>query len=488
MSDRQRLETLRKRKRLEELRAMKAAEAQKPAPSIMERIAGADLKRRQMTDAAQTGIGQGLSLGFMDEIAGGAAALGAMLPGGRSPGEAYRETTDRTRDYVAAQKERNPVAFTAGEIGGGLATGLSGGARMAGIKGSAALGAGYGAGTADGDLMDRVKGAGVGALVGAGTHYGTQKLGQGVGKLLQRKPAQSAPIPELDELKAIKDAAYRRVDQQGVRYSKEQIEELIRGSSDQIPMTGPTARNTGAPADVIKRLGLVGDDGLSLSELEDLRGMAAPNKVNATPTELRDSGIVRENIDSFMEGMTPAIGPQSANELARQARSDAGRFIRSRQLDEALEAARIGAKSNRVPDELFSQRKAVAAILKNKSKRAGYSPDELKAMERFVEGSSGEKIARQIGKLGSGNAVGNSLGIGIGGLMAGWPGAIGLPVAAASVRKAGERATQNSLDDLIRAVRTGQAVNPVATPASRAVQNPRVQEILARAGAFATLY
>jgi hypothetical protein len=487
MSDRQRLEALRKRKRLEELRAMKAAETQKPTPTVMERIAGADLKRRQMTDAAQTGIGQGLSLGFMDEIAGGAAALGALVPGGRSPAEAYRETTDQTRDYVAEQKERNPVAFTAGEIGGGLATGLSGGARMAGIKGSAALGAGYGAGTADGGLMDRVKGAGVGAMVGAGTHYGTQKLGQGVSKLLQRKPAQTAPVPDLDELKAAKNALYKQVDDQGAVYSPEQIQALYRGVADEVKTDGLgriTSKTHPATKAMIKQMAGQSDNPATLSELDSLRQLAGSASVT-NPADQRTAGLIRQNIDEFTESMTPAAGGD-ASDLIKQARAANARFRKSELVDDLIEKGkRRAASTGSGGNEQNAIRQNIRRILDNPKLRRGFSDDEIAQLERVVEGTPGQNLTRLIGKL---SPEGNGLMamLGIGGT------AIHPPLALASgagfvSKRASERIANNNLDDLVRLVRTGSPVAPVATPASQAAQNPRIQELLARAGAFAAI-
>ena len=64
--------------------------------------------------------GQGLTFDFGDEIAGAGAALGALAPGGRSPGEAFRETTDASRQRVADLRTANPGASMAAEVAGGL--------------------------------------------------------------------------------------------------------------------------------------------------------------------------------------------------------------------------------------------------------------------------------------------------------------------------------------------------------------------------------
>ena len=80
-------------------------------------------------------LGQGLSFGFSDEIAGGLGASAnsvASLLGkgtGDSFGEAYRSIRDIARENNAAFSERNPGTALAAELGGGALTGGFGAAR-----------------------------------------------------------------------------------------------------------------------------------------------------------------------------------------------------------------------------------------------------------------------------------------------------------------------------------------------------------------------
>jgi hypothetical protein len=116
-------------------------------------------------------LAQGATLGFSDEIAGGAAGLTEMLKGG-SFSEGYDPVVKDFREANKAYGERNPVVSTAAEIGGGLALPF-GAIRSVGTGLRAALGSGalYGAGTAEGGIEDRLKGAGAGAAAG-GAGYG----------------------------------------------------------------------------------------------------------------------------------------------------------------------------------------------------------------------------------------------------------------------------------------------------------------------------
>lgn len=123
----------------------------------------------------------GGTLGLSDELRGAAEAIGALIPGGRSPGEAFREGTEAERDRLRRVREARPLTSLAGEGLGGVVTGgagvkaagkilgagkglLSRVARAAGI--GAAEAAAYGAGTGEG-AGDRAKRAATGAAVGA---------------------------------------------------------------------------------------------------------------------------------------------------------------------------------------------------------------------------------------------------------------------------------------------------------------------------------
>ena len=86
---------------------------------------------------------QGLTFGFGDEIAGAGAAVGALVPGGRSPGEAFRETTDASRQRLEDLKTIAPGATALSEGAGGVLTGLAP-LGLLGKAGQAVKGAGRG--------------------------------------------------------------------------------------------------------------------------------------------------------------------------------------------------------------------------------------------------------------------------------------------------------------------------------------------------------
>lgn len=70
---------------------------------------------------------QALTLNAGDEIAGVGDAIGALIPGGQSPAQAYRSTRDAVAGTNAALRETQPGKSLAVELGTGVASGLGAG-------------------------------------------------------------------------------------------------------------------------------------------------------------------------------------------------------------------------------------------------------------------------------------------------------------------------------------------------------------------------
>jgi hypothetical protein len=118
-------------------------------------------------------IGQGLSFGFADELAGvlgaGVNTVAGVFGGGtgESFGESYRGIRDVAREQQAAFSGRNPGTALAAEIAGGIATGGFGAARTGAFQ------AAKNAPTLAGRLAPIVgTGASQGAIYGAGASTG----------------------------------------------------------------------------------------------------------------------------------------------------------------------------------------------------------------------------------------------------------------------------------------------------------------------------
>lgn len=139
-----------------------------------------DLYRKVATEgarginAARVGLGQGAMMGWGDEAEAGVRSLLPEAMGGAP----YDQGLKDARGGVAAFGVRNPKTATALQLGGAmvpaLATlGAAAPASITGAIGQGALiggvgGAITGAGTADGSMAERLRGAAVGALAGGG--------------------------------------------------------------------------------------------------------------------------------------------------------------------------------------------------------------------------------------------------------------------------------------------------------------------------------
>jgi len=128
-------------------------------------------------------IGQGLTFGFADEAEGFArSVLGD---------ESYEEARDSARAGLEQFREEMPITAYGAEIAASIPSAVVGGAgltaaRLAGkIPQAAAMGAAYGAGTAE-EVSDIPVSAGLGAATGAGLQKVAPRVTQGAKELLRR--------------------------------------------------------------------------------------------------------------------------------------------------------------------------------------------------------------------------------------------------------------------------------------------------------------
>lgn len=130
-------------------------------------------------EAAARGVGQGVTFGFADELAGAGRSIKNWFRTDRDPEiiESYREGRDEYRAADKAAQDAHPLTFGAAEIGSGLLMplGAAKGAKAVwrGIK----QGAAYGFGSSEADVTkgevaraveDTVKGGALGGAVAAG--------------------------------------------------------------------------------------------------------------------------------------------------------------------------------------------------------------------------------------------------------------------------------------------------------------------------------
>lgn len=166
-------------------------------------------------ESGLVGVGQGVSMGFGDELVGGLGALRAKMYGSQDPyADLYKKLRDKARAQVTLAKADNPKSYMAGNIGGSAATslipglGIAKGATLAGAAGKAALAGGLvGAGESEADLTDPLRNGGKFAgdvALGAGTGFATQGVLGAAGKGLSKvTPSALRDIAETRAAKAV---------------------------------------------------------------------------------------------------------------------------------------------------------------------------------------------------------------------------------------------------------------------------------------------
>lgn len=143
------------------------------------------------TESGLRGLAQGASMGFADELAGGAEALWEAAKGDpRTFGELYKTFRDESRANYKKAEEANPKTFMAGQVGGAVGTALIPGMGGANIAKLAAQGAAQGLGSSEADLTEgdiggAIKDTAIGGTVGAATGV--------AGKALSAAGTKAAP-------------------------------------------------------------------------------------------------------------------------------------------------------------------------------------------------------------------------------------------------------------------------------------------------------
>ena len=434
------------------------------------------------------GAGQGATFGFADEILGGAAGakagLGAAMRGdfsgmGDAASQGYADMRDKARASFENAQFARPKTTLAGQVAGSAivpagATGTAanvGGKMLAGAGAGAAQGALYGFGSGEGGVGPRIDNATDAGLFGGaigGAIPGMSALGAALVKKLRDSGAANAMVkaaPSLDDLRSQASAIFNQADQvQGLPRSALQtaapglIDAAKRKGMDEM-LTPQSAR----AADRIMGEAASPSPTMGFRDLDILRRQAQiPAGNTSIPTEAAiGSGLVN-GIDDVLNTAAPSLSGDVA-----KARSMWGQLRRTETIDEAIrrgETAASGAENG--------IRNEIRAILKNKNRLKGFSAEEIKAMERVVNGTMSANLLKKIGKFGPGiaqqtNHLGATMGGGGGGAagaMIGGPvgaaiGAVAVPSIGYAAQKLAERSTRKGAE-MLRALTASGGVLP----------------------------
>lgn len=219
--------------------------------------------KTNMLEAAALGAGQGASMGFGEEIGNALGTLVSkpvleareLITGDEAPswGELYGRGVEKSREAMKTAREEHPIAYTGGELGGAIGTGIygattKGGAALASRLGSGGLGARvlkgagagaasggfYGFGSGEGSGAERLSNAGQGAILGGATGGVLPVAGGAL------RATGQAIVPKIDE--AVKPLAKRAMDL-GIPLRLDQISptrarKTLQKVSQELPFSG----------------------------------------------------------------------------------------------------------------------------------------------------------------------------------------------------------------------------------------------------------
>ncbi|PCJ20860.1 MAG: hypothetical protein COA96_15550 [SAR86 cluster bacterium] len=272
---------------------------------------------------------------------------------------------------------------------------------------------------------------------------------------------QAIKPPSAEALKAEAKAGYDQVRDMAVDYSSDHVVSMAQKVQQKLEAEGFSSELSPKTFSVIKKLQDAPADSVApLSGLETARrsfGKAAKDFNN--PSDQEAARIAREALEEFvMDPDSAAIvaGPASAaGKALKDARGDYAAYKRSGDVTGIQDAADLrAAAANSGQNTGNSTRGRVASMLLSGKKKAGFSKEELAALEGVVEGSGAANASRKIGNiLGGGGGLGMLLSGGAGAAAAGPVGAMALPGVGMVAKSLSNRLTRKALsgaDDLVR--------------------------------------
>ncbi len=398
--------------------------------------------------AAVAGLAQGATLGLADEVSG----VAGRIEGGPDMANFRRE---EARAFEEAQRRDFPGTVIASEITGAVlspATKLAGPVRT--VKGAAATAAGVGAvegfNRGEDGFAERLKSAGIGGatslLFGAATSGITKAGTRGFQKLFNK----SVKRPSLGNLRATKNAAYRAVDDAGETFEPAEMQGLFQRAASRLQAEDFDDIADPQTAAALRILERRQGDTVSLGRLDKLR-QAMWKRYNRS-----DEPLILDVIDEIDDMIATRADASDKMSAARIANS---RFKKAEMLEDAFNKARLQTASTGSGGNILNKyRQAVTGIVTNPRKSKWFDPEEIAAMESFIEGDNLENVLRGAGKMAPG---GNGLMTALNTYaIAVDPTLLAASVTSSAAKSAADRTAMGRAQGLIDAAATGVIQKP----------------------------
>jgi hypothetical protein len=270
--------------------------------------------------------------------------------------------------------------------------------RMALAETAALTGSGAGAAVAQEVFPGNPTAEMVGQLLGGFTPVGLINQAE--------RMAMKTRAPSLDDLRANKSAAYSTVDNLGVQYTPQAMDDLVTqmtvAGARINPMRHPKA------ASMLEEIKGLSGKSPTLTELDELRQTIARDLIKSSDGAERFWGFQFNNtLDDFIAKAKPGHmvsgDPVTANTAINNARDLNTRYRKTedfeRQMNKATNQASSTGSGGNINNAI---RQKARQILDDPKRTRAYSAEELEALKKLVAQGKGEDFLRGAGKMAPG--------------------------------------------------------------------------------------
>jgi hypothetical protein len=333
-------------------------------------------------------------------------------------------------------------------------------------------GAGWGGIDALGHGEDVTGGQLSGAAFGAGGNLAAKGLGSVFDTISgMLSPGVGRMTPQ--EVRLAKNRQYQDVENMGVRYTPQAVDELVHRVDDAMLESSPTNQRLARGAQRRFR--------------QTVPGYRTPIEIDQQRAAIRRDAANTRNPseDEFGRRMVGAIddwtGSRGRNDVTSwsgdpddvlgmldEARQLANRTEKLDDLDERVGRGKRQAERNLYSGEDSTLKQSIAQIRDNPQRRSRYTADEIAKMDEINAGTTTQKVARNVGRMAPGGGMAwpaataaGALGFTLGGPAGGFIGGALPSVIGYGAKKLSERSTAKSVEEFLDMVSTGRSIkNP----------------------------
>lgn len=367
---------------------------------------------------------QGLTAGA-GMVAGGLSGLATMLPGGIEPAQAVEDVSD-----FFTYQPRTPEAQRMGAGIGGLMEPLTEATDIAGEYVSEATGF-----PAAGALTRTILEGGP-AVMG----------GRGMIRRGGRLREANAP-PSVDELFKTGKQSARNVKDAGVTLDPGRTGMVTQRISARLDEMGIDPTLEPKASAVFERLldDVTRPEPLTFEEAYRVRRIAGRAMADKNPGEVTFAGIIRDELDDFLENLTPddvigGVGEDASRNI--RVMKDAWRRARTGEEIEGL-IERAGVRAGQFSGSGYENalRTEFRQLAMNENRMRRLPKEVQEAVKKVAMGDSIDNALRFLGKFAPTGVVSTLGAGGLGAYLFGTPGAIAVPAAGAAARGLATRRT-----------------------------------------------